>query len=508
MRINVEIKKAGLMRKVCPMNNYCSKVFLAVTAAMLLTSVAVQVDAFAQGDVRQVPGEITWIDLQSGQLQLQTNTSPIGNIIDFRINREQTRVVNPADQSLDINDLHPGQNVTIDVSNGQGDAIVQNITTEVSPSSDYLEAYGQIGTVDLLGNSFTLSGAQRVGTKEQNKVTSFIFDPQNIVVTQSPSKGPFDAQMRTGQIVRIEYAMKDDQRMVRSITVFSPEIISEPAVVIPVTFEADSLVGPRGPTGPAGLAGPQGLTGPTGPAGIAIAGSTGATGPVGPMGQQGLTGPAGIAGDVVRGPMGATGDAGPRGEQGTIGQAGAQGDSVTGAIGPMGAAGPQGPQGATGAAGAAGSTTFGPAGPVGFTGQAGQQGALGEDGSKGSTTDGIDGSAGAVGAQGGTGAIGSEGDQGAAGRVDHWVYYKEFNFGPNDIYLSIAGLNKISEIAAYMKNNPSLQLGIEGTNDQHLNLIQQALIKEGVSTEKIILGKFGDPSHRRDGRVAVFFKTV
>jgi hypothetical protein len=166
--------------------------------------------------------------------------------------------------------------------------------------------------------------------------------------------------------------------------------------------------------------------------------------------------------------------------------------------------------------GAKGSTLYGPTGPTGEQGSAGQQGITGEAGSKGSTTEGIAGLAGPSGIDGAIGQQGSIGDQGFAGQVAYWNPYKEFNFPLNETSLDAADMRKVNEIADYLKRNPSLQIGIDGTavrsrdqglNDARVNAIRAALIDDGVSPDKISTGALGDKDLRRQGRIAVYFTT-
>src|SRR3989338_5111712 len=105
------------------------KVFVAVTAAVLLTGMPVR--AAEQAHVSQVSGEITWVDVNLGKLQLKNDASPnTGEILEYRITKDETRVTNPSDKKfLTIEDLQAGQHVTVDVIDGQEDKIVQKITT-------------------------------------------------------------------------------------------------------------------------------------------------------------------------------------------------------------------------------------------------------------------------------------------------------------------------------------------------------------------------------------------
>jgi peptidoglycan-associated lipoprotein len=152
----------------------------------------------------------------------------------------------------------------------------------------------------------------------------------------------------------------------------------------------------------------------------------------------------------------------------------------------------------------------GPAGSAGAQGSAGAAGAQGP--------------AGAAGAQG---SIGSAGAQGPAGAVVQWESFRDFlfDFDKSDVRDSESG--KAPEIAAYMKANPSIQVGIDGyadprgTNQYNLALSQRrveavrdALVQAGVPADKIQTGFFGEARLKcsesteacwqRDRRVEVF----
>jgi outer membrane protein OmpA-like peptidoglycan-associated protein len=165
------------------------------------------------------------------------------------------------------------------------------------------------------------------------------------------------------------------------------------------------------------------------------------------------------------------------------------------APGPAGAVGPTGPIGATGPAGVAGAQ--GPAGPAG--------------------------SAGIQGAQGSAGAVGMTSPRA------NWTAFKDilFDFDKSDIRASET--SKVPEIAAYMQQNPSVQVGIDGYADprgtspynmslsqRRVNTIQAALVKAGVTSERIETGAFGETGRKcgesteqcwqRDRRVEVLIR--
>jgi peptidoglycan-associated lipoprotein len=138
---------------------------------------------------------------------------------------------------------------------------------------------------------------------------------------------------------------------------------------------------------------------------------------------------------------------------------------------------------------------------------------------------------GMTGAQGPTGATGSQGQPGrvASSRVsaEGWVSLRDilFDFDHTDIRAS--EMNKISEVAAYASQNPSVRLGIDGStdlsggahrndadlSDRRIASVRDALIRSGVSKDRIELGRSGvkrvacndslDQCSTRGGRVEV-----
>ena len=101
-----------------------------------------------------------------------------------------------------------------------------------------------------------------------------------------------------------------------------------------------------------------------------------------------------------------------------------------------------------------------------------------------------------------------------------WTLYRDFQFDYNQPNLRASETKKVSEIARYLKGNPSLKVAIDpslnfrGTDprnqdlsDQRVSAIRDALIKAGVPAAKIQTGAFGDPKLARDGRIALLVRT-
>ena len=204
--------------------------------------------------------------------------------------------------------------------------------------------------------------------------------------------------------------------------------------------------------------------------------------------------------------VGRAGDPGPTGEQGAqgpTGYTGARGDSIPGPVGAQGHAGPMGVQGVAGSTGAQGPTTVGPTGPTGAMGATGARGATGSTGAKGDTELlGVAGPSGAAGGAGPQGTIGPTGTQGpaASGR---WSSYRDFTFNVGRHEILKGDRTKAGEVAEYMRHNPTYRIAIDGSEQDRVGVVRDALLTAGVPAHKIQTGQFGDPSLRNVQRVDV-----
>ncbi|HME69854.1 MAG TPA: OmpA family protein [Myxococcota bacterium] len=152
--------------------------------------------------------------------------------------------------------------------------------------------------------------------------------------------------------------------------------------------------------------------------------------------------------------------------------------------GPPGKTGPQGPTGMTGAQG-----------PAGMTGSQGQPG--------------------------------TTGSQGQAVVEANWVSLRDIMFAYDSADIRPSEMNKISDIAAYVHQNPPVIVGIDGSTDllrgtnqynvalsqRRVANVRDALIRSGVSADRIETGRFGaerakcndstEVCSQREGRVEV-----
>jgi hypothetical protein len=186
--------------------------------------------AFAAGTdiVRQVPGEIAWIDVKLGTLQLEGDASPkTGKITEYMITENETRVTDKTDQKfLSIKDLYPGERVTLEVINGKEGQVIAKITADPQASSEFQEAFGEVKDIDAVAGTLTLTGGVRGVEAADKDLTLFAFDPKTIIAMQSPSNRPMQLEIKPGDFVKVQFMVKDGKRQAHSITLYSPKVTS------------------------------------------------------------------------------------------------------------------------------------------------------------------------------------------------------------------------------------------------------------------------------------------
>lgn len=210
------------------------KMIVGVAAVVLLSGIAARAAEVA--DMRHISGEIAWVDVKLGKLQLKTDAVPAtGEITEYRITPHETRVTDPGDNKfLTVDDLQPGQHVTLDVVSGKEEGIAEKITIDPRSISELKEAYGKIETVDAAG-SLTLAGRSIAGRPEKTTAMEFIFEPENIVVMQNPSHEPVRLMFKPGDIVKVEFVMKQEKRLAQTITLYAPKVIRTVTTVTTTT---------------------------------------------------------------------------------------------------------------------------------------------------------------------------------------------------------------------------------------------------------------------------------
>lgn len=105
--------------------------------------------------------------------------------------------------------------------------------------------------------------------------------------------------------------------------------------------------------------------------------------------------------------------------------------------------------------------------------------------------------------------------------IDGWTSFRDFFFAYDRADIQPSDVSKVAEIAAYAKENPSIQLGIDGSmdprgtdprnqelSDRRVEAVRDALISAGVRPSSIRAGAFGDTELRRDRRVEVLLMSA
>jgi len=148
---------------------------------------------------------------------------------------------------------------------------------------------------------------------------------------------------------------------------------------------------------------------------------------------------------------------------------------------------------------------------------------------------GVAGASGLAGPMGPAGPAGAQGPAGPAGAqtaaaAKQWSSFRDFLFDFDKSAIRSNETSHVSDIAAYLKQNPSARVGIDGHADprgtdpynqglseRRVNAIRNALVNAGVSTGKIHTGAFGETQPKcnestegcwqRDRRVEVLIGT-
>jgi len=111
--------------------------------------------------------------------------------------------------------------------------------------------------------------------------------------------------------------------------------------------------------------------------------------------------------------------------------------------------------------------------------------------------------------------------QGPVEIVDPWTSFTEIWFDFNRVDLGSSEMSKVYEIADYINENPSLQVGIDRSteprgpeprdqnlSDRRVDVVRHALIEAGVPDYKIRTGAFGDAGLIRDRRVEMLMSNA
>jgi len=199
------------------------KVFLIGIFGVLFFGGLAQVFAAQVGSntkMRSVSGEISSIDVKLGLLKLNSDAGQDDRgITEYRINQDETRVTDPSDKKfLVIKDLRVGQHVTVVLIDSLKETMVRKIIAEPMPETVYQEITGEIQTIDVQAGTLVIEQEPLPNEGEKGKLIYFVFEPNNIVLMQAPSIQPVQLDLKPGDLVKVEYVVRDGKRYAHSIT--------------------------------------------------------------------------------------------------------------------------------------------------------------------------------------------------------------------------------------------------------------------------------------------------
>ncbi len=197
--------------------------FLGVLIIGGLAQVSTAQEVSPNTEMYSVSGNIEWIDVKLGKLKLNSDAGQdTRGITEYRINQDATRVTDPSDKKfLVIKDLRPGQHVTISLKNSYGETMIQKIIAEPLPEPVFQVATGELEAIDIQAGTLVIERKSLPGEGERGDLAYFVFEPNEIVVMKAPSTQPVQLEFNPGDVVQIEFMVKDGKRHAHAITLLS-----------------------------------------------------------------------------------------------------------------------------------------------------------------------------------------------------------------------------------------------------------------------------------------------
>ena|GEM_PF-741250 len=188
----------------------------------------------SEKNLRSVSGEIAYVNVKLGKLQLEGEATRNRRYpTEFRINQEATNVTDPTDKKfLSIKDLKVGQHVAVEFNWVQGEwkepTIALKITAYPMPAPILREAVGQLEVIDAQAGTLIISQKSLPGVIGSGNLYFFVFEPKTVVVMRAPSMQPVELVVKPGDMIKVEFVIRDGMRHIRSITLLqaAPETTS------------------------------------------------------------------------------------------------------------------------------------------------------------------------------------------------------------------------------------------------------------------------------------------
>ncbi len=177
--------------------------------------------------VIHISGRIASIDIKLGKLQLEADASrDRRDPTEYKINKNSTRVTDPTDTKfLKLEDLQVGQYVAVEFDYTPGEwteaPVAQKIIANPMPEPVFQVAIGELKSIDVQAGTLVMVERPLPSEGGNGNLSYFVFEPKSIVVMKAPSWQPVELYLNPGDMVRVEYVVKDEKRYARSITLLS-----------------------------------------------------------------------------------------------------------------------------------------------------------------------------------------------------------------------------------------------------------------------------------------------
>ncbi len=205
------------------------KAILIGVLGVLIFGALAQVSAAAVGTnarVIHVSGEISWIDVKVGKLQLAADASrDRRDPTEYRVNKDATRVTDPTDKKfIKLEDLRVGQHVAIEFDYIDGEwkeaPIAQKIIASSIPGPVFQVVTGVLAAIDAQAGTFSIE-QRPLPSEGRGNMFYFAFEPSNIIAMRAPSRQPVQLEFNPGDLVQVEFVVIDGKNYARSITLLS-----------------------------------------------------------------------------------------------------------------------------------------------------------------------------------------------------------------------------------------------------------------------------------------------
>ena len=97
----------------------------------------------------------------------------------------------------------------------------RSIIVEPTPAPTLQEVTGELEAIDLKTGTLMIERKPLPEEAGENNLFFFVFEPKDIIVMKTPSTEPVQLYLSPGDIVRVEFTVKDGKRHARSVTLLS-----------------------------------------------------------------------------------------------------------------------------------------------------------------------------------------------------------------------------------------------------------------------------------------------